>query len=164
MCQAMVRRNWRVVIRQGAPSGAGGMTGRVQMVAIGVELADDLGRDVRLGAGLEGQDGPEGVAAAGGGCAGRQLFQHPDRLGDGGDGDPLRRLAVARFILVGDRSDAVAFDHAIGAAGHRQAARPHGLDLAIAHAGEIGADHIAGGLEHALLMHERLRIEARSPE
>jgi len=27
MCQAMVRRNWRVVIRQGLPSGPGGMIG-----------------------------------------------------------------------------------------------------------------------------------------
>ena len=63
-----------------------------------------------------------------------------------------RRLAGARLALVGDRSDAVAFDHAIRAAGQRQAARPHGLDLAIAHAGEIGADHIAGGLEHAFFV------------
>jgi hypothetical protein len=44
---------------------------RVQMVAIGIELADDLGRDVRLSAGLEGQDGPESVAAAGGKTFGR---------------------------------------------------------------------------------------------
>ncbi len=44
-----------------------------------------------------------------------------------------------------------------------QAAAPHRLHLAIAHAGEVGTDRVAGGLEHPLLDHERLRVEARPP-
>ena len=55
------------------------------------------------------------------------------------------------------------FDDAVRAAGQRQATGAHRLDLAIAHAGEIGADDVAGRLEHALLMDKRPGVETRPP-
>ncbi len=57
----------------------------------------------------------------------------------------------------------MAHHEAVLAAGDRQAARAHRLHLAIAHAGEIGADDVAGGLEHPLLGRQGLGVEARSP-
>ena len=55
------------------------------------------------------------------------------------------------------------FDDAVRAAAQRQATGTHRLDLAIAHAGEIGADDVTGRLEHALLMGKRLGVETRPP-
>lgn len=53
---------------------------------------------------------------------------------------------------------------AILAAHVRQAAPPHRLHLAVAHAGQIGAHDIGGRLQHALLLDERLDVEAEPPE
>ena len=55
------------------------------------------------------------------------------------------------------------FDDAVGAAGQRQATGVHRLDLAIAHAGEISADDVAGRLEHALLTDKCPGVETRPP-
>lgn len=59
MCQAIVRRNCRVVSRQGVPVGPArdnrfsiGPEQSVEVVAEGVELAHDLGGDVGFGAAL----------------------------------------------------------------------------------------------------------------
>ncbi len=57
----------------------------------------------------------------------------------------------------------IAFDQAVGATHRRHAARLHGLHLAVAHAGEIGADEIAGALQHPLLAGETEAVEALAP-
>ncbi len=54
-------------------------------------------------------------------------------------------------------------DDAVLAPRQRQTARPHGLNLAVAHTRQVGAHHVAGGLQHALFEHERFGVEARSP-
>ena len=57
----------------------------------------------------------------------------------------------------------MAVDDAVLASGERQAARAHGLDLAVAHASEVGADDIGCGLQHALFVEERFDVEPRPP-
>ena len=73
------------------------------------------------------------------------------RLGHRFDRHPARRLTGARSALVEGRSDALPLDQAVFAARDREAAAPHRLDLAVAHAGQIGAYDIGGGLQHPLL-------------
>ena len=70
MCQATVRRNWRVVNRHGFHrrradhADAGRSEQALEVVAESVELANDLSGDVGLGAGLQRKDRPQGVDAA----------------------------------------------------------------------------------------------------
>src|SRR5271166_6902460 len=106
MCQAMVRRNCGT---------SGGPEPRVEMVAIDIELTDDLGREMRLRSRLEDKHRPERVGTARGGSAHREPLQHSDCLGDGFNRDPFRRLPLARLALVGDRANAMPFDDAVRA-------------------------------------------------
>lgn len=68
------------------------------------------------------------------------------------------------FAHIDGAPDLVALYESILAALHVEATSAQGLYLAVAHAGEIGADDVAGGLQHALLEEQRLGIEARAPE
>ena len=170
MCQAMVRRNWRVVIRHGSPDGPGGSAGcsslaeqRVQVIAVGVELADDLCGDVALCGGPTREHRPECVEPARVCGPTSQPLKDGDRLGHGRDRHPLLGFAAGRLGLVGGRAHPIAHDEAVFAAGDRQAATAHRLHLAVAHAGEVSADDVAGRLEHPLLGHQGLRVEARPP-
>src|SRR3546814_567054 len=88
----------------------------VEMIAEGVELADHLARQMRLGDGAGAQHWPKRVAAGLPRRPFRQAFEHRDRLGDRFDRHPARRLADARPALVEGRSDALSFDQAVLAA------------------------------------------------
>jgi hypothetical protein len=68
---------------------------RVEMVAIDIELTDDLGGNVRLCARFDDEHRPEGVGTACGGGTRRELLQHSDRFSDGFDRDPFGRLPLA---------------------------------------------------------------------
>ena len=117
----MVRRNCRVVMRQGHASWIwrnGGMAGgpdpRVEMVAIDIELTDDLGREMRLRSRLEDKHRPERVGTARGGSGRREPLQHSDCLGDGFDRDPFRRRRQPGWIepveVLGQVKDFVEFE------------------------------------------------------
>src|SRR3546814_2193978 len=58
------------------------------------------------------------------------------------------------------RSDAMPLDQAVLTARDRETPAPHRLHLAVAHAGQVGAHDIGGGLEHPFLVCESLRVEA----
>jgi hypothetical protein len=69
------------------------------MIAIYVELADDLRGNVILAPPLPVEHKPERVRADGGGSVRRQLLQNADCIGDGLDGDPFGWLAAALLPL-----------------------------------------------------------------
>src|SRR3546814_17853196 len=54
-------------------------------------------------------------------------------------------------------------DQAVLTARDRETPAPHRLHLAVAHAGQVGAHDIGGGLEHPFLVCESLRVEALAP-
>ena len=85
------------------------------------------------------------------------------RIGDRLDRHPACRLAHRRAALVDGRSDAMPFDQAVLAARDRETPAPHRLHLAVAHAGQVGAHDIGGGLEHPFLVCESLRVEVLAP-
>src|SRR3546814_2855137 len=89
--------------------------------------------------------------------------EHRDRVGGRRDRHPARRLAHGRPALGDGRSDAMPLDQAVLTARDRETPAPHRLHLAVAHAGQVGAHDIGGGLEHPFLVCESLRVEALAP-
>jgi hypothetical protein len=92
MCQATVRRNCRVVMHQGLPSGPGGTIAafrcgklRVEMIAERIELSHNLGGDMRLATPAIVEDAPKRVVAMAAPDMLRQALQNGDGLGHGGD-------------------------------------------------------------------------------
>jgi hypothetical protein len=136
---------------------------RVQVVAKVVKLTYDLSRDVILAAPAVIEHAPQCIATPAAPDGLGQELQHADGLGDRLNSDPSLGLATHVATLVDGAPDPVALDEAILAALDVEASGTHGLHLGIAHAGQVGADDIAGGLYHALLDEQHLGVEARSP-
>ena len=78
-------------------------------------------------------------------------------------GDPLGSLSACRPMLVDRAAHRDALDQTVGAQRTRDTARTHGLHLAIAHAGQVGAKHVGRGLQVLLLFGEAQVIEAAAP-
>ena len=95
-------------------------------------------------------------------CAVRRSSTRDGR-GDGLDRDPLSAWPRHVAPLVDGARDPIALDKAVLAALTVETTGAHRLHLAVAHAGQVGADDIAGGLQHALLEEQRLGVEARPP-
>src|SRR3546814_17416963 len=94
------------------------------MIAEGVELADHLARQMRLGDGAGAQHWPTRVAAGLPRRPFRQAFEPRDRLGDRFDRHPPRPLADARPALLARRSYALSFHPPFSAPRPTQATPP----------------------------------------
>src|SRR5271166_714808 len=131
----------------------------IEVVAKAVEGADDLAGEVVLGGGAVLEHDPEAVDPASGSRRPGQSVKHCHGSAHGCDRHPLLGTAGDADVLIGGAANAMPCNQSIGAGRDRVAAGAHCLHLAVAHAGQIGADDIAGGLQPPLLAGERLLVE-----
>jgi hypothetical protein len=103
-------------------TGTSGLPKAVEVVAEGVELADHLARQMRLGGGA-GAAPARAYRCRWRASVLRQAFKHRYRVCDRLDRHPARRLAHGRPTLVDGRSNAMPLDQAILAARDREAPR-----------------------------------------
>jgi len=109
------------------------------------------------------ENDPDAVILALGPMPCRKAFGHLDSASDRLDRHPFLWLAVLLSALVDDAAYRQPFDHAVGAALALKATRLHRLDFTVAHAGQIGAQDVGGGLKLPFLVRQRKGVEASPP-
>src|SRR6266852_2521405 len=134
----------------------------IQMLAISIDLPHHMRHAAVERSGAMEND-PDAVVLAPWPMPCRKAFGHVDRADDWPDRYPLLWLAALFPALVDDAAYRQPFDHAVGAALALKATGLHRLDFTVAHAGQIGAQDIRGGLKLSFLVRQRKSVEASPP-
>src|SRR5579862_171473 len=133
------------------------------MVAQIVEKADHIAAQLCMLPARHRESLPDSSSAAGVAVWRCEAFDDLDRACDWSNRHPLGFFAASVPRLVSNALDSVSFDHRVCTFGYRVAAETHRLQLAIAHAGQIGTYDIRGGQQHPFLFEEAALVEPRSP-